>query len=53
MRTLWFLPLTALIVGAGVLLRARRRGAQERSLTNDPVSSQWLAEARTREEHPW
>jgi hypothetical protein len=42
-----------LIVGAGMLLRARRRGEASRSLTNDPVSTQWLAEARTREEHPW
>jgi cytochrome c-type biogenesis protein CcmH/NrfF len=53
MRILWFIPITALILGAGALLRARRRGGSAPSLSTDPVSGQWLAEARTREEHPW
>jgi cytochrome c-type biogenesis protein CcmH/NrfF len=53
MRLLWFLPLTLLVVGAGFFARARRRGDNDRALTNEPVSGQWLAEARSREDHPW
>lgn len=53
MRILWFAPLTILILGAGFFIRARRRGENQRLLTSDPVSGQWLAEARSREEHPW
>jgi cytochrome c-type biogenesis protein CcmH/NrfF len=52
MRIIWFLPLTILIAGAGIVLRLRRR-REEPQLTTDPVSGQWLAEARGREEHPW
>jgi hypothetical protein len=52
MRMLWFLSLT-LVIGAGFLARVRRRGDNARSLTNEPVSGQWLAEARSREDQPW
>jgi cytochrome c-type biogenesis protein CcmH/NrfF len=53
MRILWFIPVTFLIVGAAFLLRARRRDDGARLLSSEPVSGQWLAEARAREEHPW
>jgi len=53
MRILWFLPFTVLIVGAGFFALARRRGSDSRLLTSEPVSGQWLAEARSREEQPW
>ena len=52
MRILWFVPLF-LLAGAGLLARARRKSDASRSLTTEPVSGQWLAEARSREEHPW
>jgi cytochrome c-type biogenesis protein CcmH/NrfF len=52
MRIVWLIPITILVLGAGAFFRARRnRGAA--SFSPDPVSGQWLAEARTREEHPW
>jgi cytochrome c-type biogenesis protein CcmH/NrfF len=52
MRILWVLPLI-LLAGAGLLARARRRGDSDRPLTTEPVSGQWLAEARSREDQPW
>jgi hypothetical protein len=51
MRILWALPLV-LLVGAGLVARLRRRG-DDRRLTSEPVSGQWLAEARSREDNPW
>jgi cytochrome c-type biogenesis protein CcmH/NrfF len=52
MRILWLVPIALIVVGAGAWLR-RRRNRGEVSITPDPVSGQWLAEARGREEHPW
>jgi hypothetical protein len=52
MRILWALPLV-LLVGAGLVARLRRRHDPDRVLTTEPVSGQWLAEARSREDHPW
>jgi len=52
MRMLWALPLV-LFVGVGILARLRRRSDPDRVLTSEPVSGQWLAEARSREDHPW
>ena len=52
MRILWFVPLI-LLAGAGLVARVRRRRDPDRLLTSEPVSGQWLAEARSREEHPW
>ena len=52
MRILWVLPLI-LLAGAGLLARARRRSDSDRLLTSEPVSGQWLAEARSREDQPW
>jgi cytochrome c-type biogenesis protein CcmH/NrfF len=53
MRLVWLIPLTVFVLGAGVLFRARRRAGDSTSLTSEPVSGQWLAEARSREEQPW
>jgi cytochrome c-type biogenesis protein CcmH/NrfF len=53
MALLWLIPIGVLAVGAGLLVRRRRRRLDDVSLTTDPVSSEWLAEARGREEHPW
>jgi hypothetical protein len=53
MRLAWLIPLSVFLVGAGVLFRARRRAGDPKSLTSEPVSGQWLAEARSREEQPW
>ena len=52
MRVLWALPLV-LLAGAGLLAVLRRRSDSDRVLTSEPVSGQWLAEARSREDHPW
>lgn len=52
MRILWALPLVV-IVGVGLVARLRRRSDAGRVLTSEPVSGQWLAEARSREDHPW
>jgi len=52
MRILWALPLL-LLAGAGLVARLRRRSDSDRTLTSEPVSGQWLAEARSREDHPW
>ena len=52
MRILWALPLVFL-VGAGLVARLRRRSEADRLLTSEPVSGQWLAEARSREDHSW
>jgi hypothetical protein len=49
---LWVVPLI-LLAGAGLIARLRRRTDSDRLLTTEPVSGQWLAEARSREDHPW
>ncbi len=53
MRMLWWLPLTILAIGAGALLRARRHRPAQISLPVEPVSGDWLAQARGREEQEW
>jgi hypothetical protein len=53
MRVLWWISMTVLAVGAGVVIRMRRRRADDIALTSEPVSSDWLARARGREEHHW
>lgn len=51
---LWLIPITILVVGTGVIVRAaRRRGGAEKPLTTDPVSGQWLAEIRGRDDQYW
>jgi hypothetical protein len=44
------------LVLTGVALLARRwkrRGASERSFSSEPVSGEWLAEARSRDDHAY
>jgi hypothetical protein len=49
----WFIPLTLVVLGPGALVRARLRRNRNRALTTEPVSSEWLAESRGREEPRW
>ena len=53
MRILWWIPLTVLAVGAGVLVRVRRRSRSHVMPTTDAVSGDWLAHARGRDEQEW
>jgi hypothetical protein len=53
MRWLWWIPISLLAVSAGVVFRYRRRRDAPPSLTTDPVSSDWLARARGRDEQQW
>jgi cytochrome c-type biogenesis protein CcmH/NrfF len=53
MRTLWLIPISLVAVGAGLLLRARRRRSVDAALTTGPVSADWLAQARGHEEQEW
>jgi cytochrome c-type biogenesis protein CcmH/NrfF len=52
MALVWFIPFGILVLGAGAFLRARRRANRARSFTHEPVSGEWLAQARSREEPP-
>jgi hypothetical protein len=52
MRALWWIPIAVLAAGAGFFIRIRRR-RNDVMLTNDPVSSDWLARARGRDEQQW
>ena len=53
MRMLWWIPIAVVAVGAGLLARMRRRRHDDVSLTSEPVSSDWLARARGRDDHHW
>jgi hypothetical protein len=53
MRFVWLIPLALFAVGAGAYYRARRRADSPRALSSEPVSGEWLAQARGREEHRW
>ena len=46
MRFVWLIPLTALVLGAGAFIRALRRASDPTLLTSEPVSGEWLAQAR-------
>ena len=46
---LWLIPVTIVIVGAVAFIRGRRHGDP----TSEPISGQWLAEKRGREEQNW
>jgi cytochrome c-type biogenesis protein CcmH/NrfF len=52
MRLLWWVPIV-IVVGAGVVMRLRRRRHDDVALTSEPVSADWLAQARGRDEHRW
>jgi hypothetical protein len=49
-RLFWLIPLALAIVGWRVFARSRQRNDR---LTTEPVSSEWLAQARAREEERW
>jgi hypothetical protein len=51
MPMVWLIPVAILTFGAVRIFNRRRRG--EPKLTTEPLSGQWLADARSREEHPW
>ncbi|HEX9367997.1 MAG TPA: hypothetical protein VF921_15305 [Vicinamibacterales bacterium] len=53
MRLVWLVPFSLVVLGAGIFLRARSRASRTRSFTHEPVSGQWLAQARSREDPPW
>lgn len=53
MRLVWLIPMAIFVLGAGIALRVRHRANHPRPLTTEPLSNQWLAEARSREEHHW
>ena len=52
-RALWFIPLAAVVVGAGLALRARHRRQLPQGFALDHVSGDWLAHARGHEEQEW
>ena len=52
MRMLWFIPVTLFAIGAGAFLRHRWRN-RDTTLSSEPVSGEWLAQARSREDHRW
>ena len=53
MSIVLLIPITLVLAGAGVFAAARRRRRSRISFTQEPVSGQWLAEARSREEQHW
>jgi len=53
MSIVWLIPITIVALGATALVRVRRGRNPDISLPQEPVSGQWLADARSREEHPW
>jgi len=53
MRMFWWVPVAVAMLGAGAWLRARRRRRGVATIGQTPVSEQWLAQARGREEHQW
>ena len=53
MRLLWWIPIAVAAAAAGVFLRSRLRRDRDVPLTSEPVSADWLAQARGRDEHRW
>ena len=54
MRLLLLIPITVLAAAAGLFaLARRRRTAEDVTLTSDPVSADWLAQARGRDDQRW
>jgi cytochrome c-type biogenesis protein CcmH/NrfF len=53
MRLLWWIPITVLAAAAGLYALARRRRDDGVTLTADPVSADWLAQARGRDDQRW
>jgi cytochrome c-type biogenesis protein CcmH/NrfF len=46
----WLIPFAIVVVGVGVFARARRR-SHDHGVVSEPVSGDWLAHARSREDH--
>ncbi len=52
MMKLWIAA--GVLAAAGLLaLRARRNKRRENEYSSEPVSGEWLAQARAHEEHHW
>ena len=52
MRALWLIP-AALVAFAATALLSRARRNRDVAFSNEPVSSDWLAQARARDENPY
>jgi cytochrome c-type biogenesis protein CcmH/NrfF len=52
-RALWLIPITLVVVGAGLALRARHRRQSPGAFLPEHVSGDWLAHARGHEEQEW
>jgi cytochrome c-type biogenesis protein CcmH/NrfF len=53
MRIFWWVPVTLAAVGAGVWLRVRRKRRNVAIVAGTPVSEQWLAQARGKDDPHW
>jgi cytochrome c-type biogenesis protein CcmH/NrfF len=51
--SIWLIPIAFAVIGAGAYWRVVRKSRRQISFPQEPVSGQWLAEARGREEHHW
>jgi LPXTG-motif cell wall-anchored protein len=50
---MWFLAVgLAVLAASGLLARIRRRNRQS-DFTTEPLSGEWLANARVHEDHNW
>jgi len=52
MRTLWLIPV-ALVAYVARAFFNRARRSRDISLSTEPVSSDWLAQVRGRDDHHW
>lgn len=52
MRPFWWIPVAFVAMVASVLVGRARRN-KETKLSHEPVSGDWLAQARSRDDHPW
>lgn len=52
-RTLWLIPITLVVVGAGFVWRRRQRRRLPPTFSLEHVSGDWLAHARGHEEQEW
>lgn len=53
MVTLWVLSAGIFMCVAGIAARRAFRTRNRSEYGNEPVSTEWLAQARSREEHGW
>ena len=52
MPTLWLIPI-ALVAYVARFVFNRARRSRDISVSTEPVSSDWLAQARSRDDHHW